>query len=105
MSDSFGNDGDPQLTEYGEPAATPMGSDIVAQFHRSGAAQAIYQQQAASDADYFASSPYVQGMLRTAGRKFSLEEQRELEEEEHHLGARNLPTDADLAGTHYLMGL
>jgi hypothetical protein len=105
MSDSFGNDGDPQLTEYGEPAATPMGSDIVAQFHRSGAAQAIYQQQASSDADYFASSPYVQGMLRTAGRKFTPEEQRELEEEEHHLGARNLPTDADLVGTHYLLGM
>jgi hypothetical protein len=104
MNDRFGNMGELPMTEYGEPAADPMGSDIVANFHRSGAAQAIYQ-QAPGGTDDFASSPYVQGFLRTAGRKFSLEEQRELEEEEHHLGARNLPTDQDLAGTHYLLGL
>ena len=41
-------------------------------------------------------------MIRTAGRKFSPQEQRELEDESHPLGARNLPTEADLANTHYV---
>ncbi|WP_165607010.1 LysM peptidoglycan-binding domain-containing protein [Mycolicibacter kumamotonensis] len=41
-------------------------------------------------------------MLRTAGRHFSPAEQRELEDETHHMGARNMPTAADLAGTHYV---
>ena len=41
-------------------------------------------------------------LVRTAGRKFSLDEQRALESEEHPLGARNLPTEEDLRGTHYL---
>ena len=43
----------------------------------------------------------AQRMLRTAGRVYSLAEQRELEQEEHHLGARNLD-GLDLSGTHYL---
>ena len=41
-------------------------------------------------------------MIRTAGRKFSPQEQRELEDESHPLGARNMPTEADLQGTHYV---
>ena len=43
--------------------------------------------------------------LRTAGRKYSPAEQRELEAEHHPLGARNLPTEEELSGTHYLMGM
>jgi hypothetical protein len=42
----------------------------------------------------------AQGFLRTAGRNFSMAEQRALEDEEHHLGARNLD-GLDLSGTHY----
>ena len=41
-------------------------------------------------------------MIRTAGRKFTLAEQRALEDEEHPLGARNAPTAEDLRGTHYV---
>ena len=41
-------------------------------------------------------------MKRTAGRRYSLDEQRALENEEHPLGARNLPTEEDLRGTHYV---
>jgi hypothetical protein len=101
MSDDFGDNGEPTLTDYGEPAASPMGSDILAQFHRSGAAGAVMSN--ASPQDDFAASPYVQSMLRTAGRKYSPAEQRELEAEFHPQGARNLPTDDDLEGTHYLL--
>ena len=41
--------------------------------------------------------------LRTAGRKYSPAEQRELEAEHHPLGARNLPNREDLIGTHYVL--
>ena len=47
----------------------------------------------------------AQAFLRTAGRKYSPQEQRELEAEFHPQGARNLPDEDDLAGTHYLLGL
>jgi len=43
----------------------------------------------------------AQRLLRTAGRVYSLAEQRELEEESHPKGARNL-SGLNLAGTHYL---
>ena len=43
----------------------------------------------------------AQRLLRTAGRVYSLAEQRELEEESHPKGARNLG-GLNLAGTHYL---
>lgn len=42
----------------------------------------------------------AQGFLRTAGRVYSLAEQRDLENESHPSGARNLK-DLDLKGTHY----
>lgn len=38
---------------------------------------------------------------KVAGRHFTLAEQRELEDEEHPLGARNKPTREELKGTHY----
>lgn len=103
--DNFGYDGESSLTEYGEPAADPgMNADIVASFQRSAGAQAVMGSSFAGGGgryDDIASSAHA--FLRTAGRKFSPEEQRELEQEEHHLGARNLPTQDDLAGTHYLL--
>ena len=80
-----------------------MGADIVASFQRSAAAEGIFNDSAGTDD--FASSPMVQGFLRTAGRKFSPEEEHALEMESHVLGARNLPTESDLDGTHYLMNL
>jgi len=42
----------------------------------------------------------AQGFLRTAGRVYSLAEQRDLENESHPSGARNLK-ELDLKGTHY----
>lgn len=103
--EDFGFDGVPEMGDYG--GADPSGSDIVANFQRSGAAAALESssQPQPGSSDDFASSPMVQAMLRTAGRVFSPEEQRELEAEYHPQGARNMPTEEDLAGTHYLMGI
>lgn len=100
--EDFGNNGEPDLDSYS--GADPGNAvDIVAAFQRSAAADAVMSSQ--STPDDFSSSPYVQSMLRTAGRKYSPEEQRVLEAESHPMGARNLPTDDDLQGTHYLLGL
>lgn len=67
-------------------SATDDHSDIVREFQASLAGQELVGG----------------GMVRTAGRNYSAAEQRELEEESHPLGARNSPTAADLAGTHYV---
>lgn len=98
--EDFGFDGGREIEAYLQDDSG--GSDIVADFHRSAAAGDVLGQGGGSHDD-FSSSPFVQSMLRTAGRKYSPEEQRELEAEFHPLGARNLPTEDDLAGTHYLM--
>jgi hypothetical protein len=105
--EDFGYDGDSELGGYGESGSAA--SDIVASFQRSaGALEMMHASEGSARSgslDDFASSPMVQGMLRTAGRKFTPQEERDLEQEEHHLGARNLPTSQDLEGTHYLMNL
>jgi hypothetical protein len=77
-------------------------SDIVAQFHRMGGIEAINNSGGSGGGSYSDSSiaERAQGFLRTAGRNYSLAEQRELEEEAHPKGARNL-SDLDLRGTHY----
>jgi hypothetical protein len=41
-------------------------------------------------------------LAKTAGRVYSLAEQQELVDESHPNGARNKPTNDDLAGTHYV---
>jgi hypothetical protein len=106
--EDFGNNGMPDLASgsgggTGASASTPY-SDVLANFQRSAGAAAVMSENHGSNDD-FASSPYVQSFLKTAGRKYSPEEQRELEAEFHPQGARNMPTDDDLQGTHYLMGL
>lgn len=83
-------------------------NDIVANFQRSAAAQDLWSGESSNSGGMFsddAIAANAQSMLKTAGRKFTQQEQRELEEEAHILGARNLPNDDDLAGTHYLMGI
>lgn len=78
------------------------GSDIVAQFHRMGGIEAINNSGGSGGGSYSdaAIAEQARGFLRTAGRVYSLAEQRELEEESHPSGARNLK-DLDLRGTHY----
>lgn len=100
--EDFGFDG----VDESRYASVDDSVDIVAQFQRSaGAAAVMGGGQSSGGTDDFASSPMVQAMLRTAGRNYSPEEQRELEAEFHPQGARNMPTNDDLAGTHYLAGL
>lgn len=107
--EDFGNDGDPELASYsGDAGADPgMTADIVANFQRSAGALSMMHGGSnaprAGSLDDFSSSPMVQSMMRTAGRKFTPEEERELEQESHVLGARNMPTPEELAGTHYLL--
>lgn len=84
----------------GGSAANPgVGNDVVANFQRSAGAQNIMGKSSSGDYDIAASA---QRFLKTAGRHYTMAEQRELEEEYHPLGARNKPTDDDLQGTHYV---
>lgn len=78
-------------------------ADILSSFHRSGAADFMMTNQSTPGDDNIAGA--AQAFLRTAGRVFSPEDQHALEQESHVLGARNMPTDDDLAGTHYLLGM
>ena len=79
------------------------GDDIVAAFQRSAGAAAVMGNAPSGGSDDIADRALA--FLRTAGRKYSPAEQRELEAEHHPLGARNLPTEDELSGTHYVLGL
>jgi hypothetical protein len=83
-------------------ASRDDGSDIVRQFQASGGG--CLDGTSASGGAYSddAIAAQAQRLLRTAGRNYSMAEQRELEDEFHPRGARNLPTDEDLRGTHYV---
>lgn len=80
------------------------GSDIVRQFQASGGGGVLggggpgggggrYNDDSIAGA--------AAAFLKTAGRNYSVAEQRAMEDEEHPLGARNLG-GLDLTGTHYL---
>ena len=78
--------------------------DPIEKFYKSGAADALNsgsRSGGGSFSDDAIAANAQNFLMRTAGRNYSLAEQRELEDEEHHLGARNLD-GLDLAGTHYL---
>ena len=75
------------------------GVDVVAQFQRSAAAQAVMSENRGQSNDDLAAAA-SQFLQRTAGRNFSMAEQAELMNERHPLGARNLD-QLDLGGTHY----
>ena len=77
------------------------GDDIVAAFQRSAGAAAVMDNAPSGGSDDIADRALA--FLRTAGRKYSPAEQRELEAEHHPLGARNLPNREDLIGTHYVL--
>jgi hypothetical protein len=79
---------------------TDDGSDIVRQFQASMGAQALMDGSSGGGGDFDISGA-ASAFLKTAGRHFSPAEQRELEEESHPQGARNLAS-LDLRGTHYL---
>ena len=93
--------GEGPMIRYTEKEAA---TDVVRRFHadlqREGSA--IDGESSGGQYSDDAISARADAMIRTAGRKFSPREQRELEDESHPLGARNLPTEADLQGTHYV---
>ena len=91
---------DPSVTGLLTTASYDDGSDIVANFHRMGGIEAINNSGGGGTYSDAAIAEQAKGFLRTAGRMYSLAEQRELENESHPKGARNLD-ELDLAGTHY----
>ena len=97
--DDFGFEGG----EIHMAAPEDSGDDIVAAFQRSAGAAAVMDNAPSGGSDDIADRALA--FLRTAGRKYSPAEQRELEAEHHPLGARNLPTEEELSGTHYVLGL
>ena len=109
-----GNDySDEELDKLYDFATQKFGSrkgseDPIEAFYKSGAADAIKGGGSSRGGGSFSDDAIAANaqsfLMRTAGRNYSLAEQRELEDEEHHLGARNLD-GLDLAGTHYISDL
>ena len=87
--------------QFGVLASYEDSSDIVRQFQANIGNTALGNGAGGggnfSDA---AIAEQAKGFLRTAGRVYSLAEQRDLENESHPSGARNLK-ELDLKGTHY----
>lgn len=97
--EDFGFDGAPPRMG----SATDDNSDIVRAFHAAlGANGGGALSGDSGNYDDNAIAARAASMLRTAGRTYTLAEQRALENESHPLGARNMPTEDDLAGTHYV---
>ena len=90
--------------EYSQPAKKAAGrdSDVVRRFHASGAAEAINGPTRSDDDIAVQARKFL---AKTAGRVYSVAEQEELVRESHPKGARNLPTEDDLRGTHYVDSL
>lgn len=76
-------------------------NDVVRRFQASGGG-ALNGDQGGNQSDEVIAERARKFLAKTAGRVYSLAEQRELVEESHPGGARNKPTDDDLAGTHYV---
>jgi hypothetical protein len=92
-----------ELAPLALAAARYDGSDVVRQFQSSTVAQDLMRGGSRGGGLYSddATAVQAQKFLKTAGRNYTLAEQRELEDEFHPRGARNLG-DLDLAGTHYV---
>lgn len=86
--------------QFGVLASYEDGSDIVRQFQANIGNTALGNGSGGGSFSDAAIAQQAQGFLRTAGRVYSLAEQRDLENESHPSGARNLK-DLDLTGTHY----
>jgi len=102
LPEDFGYNGGSSLEDFSVGDEMGGGGDILANFQRSGAAAAMMVGSGGSNRGNDDIAQAAQAFLRTAGRKYTPEEQRMLEAEAHPMGARNLPTDDDLAGTHYI---
>lgn len=76
-------------------------SDVVRRFQASGGG-ALASSGGGSYGDDDIAGQARKFLAKTAGRVYSLSEQQELVDESHPSGARNKPTEDDLAGTHYV---
>lgn len=97
------HDSDGDILKYTMPKKQKESRyDPIESFYKSGAADAIKRgtSRGGGHSDD-AIAGQAQAFLKTAGRNYSFAEQRELEDEQHYLGARNLD-GLDLRGTHYL---
>ena len=86
--------------QLGILASHEDGSDIVRQFQANIGNTALGNGAGGGSFSDAAIAEQARGFLRTAGRVYSLAEQRDLENESHPSGARNLK-ELDLKGTHY----
>lgn len=76
-------------------------NDVVRRFQASGGG-ALANDSGGNQSDDAIANQARKFLAKTAGRVYSLAEQQALIEESHPQGARNKPTDDDLAGTHYV---
>jgi hypothetical protein len=98
------HDSDGDILKYDMPKKQKESHyDPVEAFYKSGAADAINSGGSSSGGGFSDDAIAGQAMafMKTAGRNYSFAEQRELEDEEHILGARNLD-ELNLSGTHYI---
>jgi hypothetical protein len=77
-------------------------NDIVRQFQASGGGALAGSGGGGNFGDDDIAGQARKFLAKTAGRVYSLAEQQELVDESHPSGARNKPTEDDLAGTHYV---
>jgi len=102
------DDNDPAFMDERQVLASKGGSDdandIVRQFQASQAAAGLMSGGNSSTSGAYSDDAIAANarkfLQKTAGRNYSMAEQRELEDESHPLGARNLG-GLDLSGTHY----
>jgi hypothetical protein len=77
-------------------------NDVVRRFQASGGGALAGDNGGGNYGDDAIAGQARKFLAKTAGRVYSLSEQQELVDEIHPNGARNKPTEDDLAGTHYV---
>jgi len=77
-------------------------NDVVRRFQASGGGALAGDNGGGNYGDDAIAGQARKFLAKTAGRVYSLAEQQELVDESHPNGARNKPTNDDLAGTHYV---
>jgi ferritin-like metal-binding protein YciE len=77
-------------------------NDVVRRFQASGGGALAGDNGGGNYGDDAIAGQARKFLAKTAGRVYSLAEQQELVDEIHPNGARNKPTEDDLAGTHYV---
>lgn len=90
------------VENFSEALHTAGMNDVVRRFQASGGGALAADAGGGNYGDDAIAGQARKFLAKTAGRVYSLAEQQELVDEAHPQGARNKPTDDDLAGTHYV---